>query len=512
MSEQNKSGNNQGSEDPNALPFDGIQDPNTPVGDQDPGPPPTSPDIPIGGSPVDPIPMDFPIEDTPVDPADADTLVTDTMPAGPSEPHPDFPYGNPNDPIAPPVGPNAGSQDGQGRFGRARAKVSGFRPRLSRNAGEDTAETDENPADIELTTDPNDPAAGAKRAHNNVANASTTQQKVDHKNARKAVDEAIETIAQHPLPDKEVKIERIEKLPWRQQRLLESKFANRSIGKKIVNRFFSDLVENSFGQLEYQTGEKPTDRRYQRYRVAEEMRGWLLPDVVRPRNNPTNGVATARSTSDPEKFRVDPLVVSRDGKKTFAGVLEANVSPGNESQRERTVAVGEDIDVLSVPTAHSKDDAGKLAKLFGGKERQVYGRAMDDLTGVKKRISIPQHLPAQTEKLEEIRDKLLSIAAPETLFDPDNPPPKPLGPNWVEETELAMKEQAKAAHEKAEAQEQARMAQQAIMNGRALAHAMRAERDSAEINADYYEAHDINDAMKVKPIVLREVKPDEDED
>ncbi|MEK7599549.1 MAG: hypothetical protein AAB462_00750 [Patescibacteria group bacterium] len=497
-------------QNPDEFPFG---NPHDQLGDQAPVDPivPVDPNAPPATPFEAPIPTDPTTTATPTTPEDPNWVIAD--PHAPQDnanmpPVEGFPHGNPDDPTventavqpdAPegPEGPvdqtdpNDGQNDANGNNGGRFARF-----RRSRNNG------NEDDANDQPTMDPNDPAVAARRSTQNLQENEESVNQQLHREARRDVDAAIDLVGSVDRPDVEYKIEQIEKIPWSQQRILESKFMQPGrIGRVI----FPHAGSNTFSLAEYQTGEAPDDRRHQRYRVVEEMQGWLLPDVVRPRNNPTNGVATARSTSVAERNRTDALVVDKHGKKTFAGALEAHVTPENESQRKRTVAVGEDLDVLGAPQSFSNDSKGKFARLLG-KDRQVFGQDLDQLAGTHKRITTPQHLPAQIEKLKEVEEKILAIQegdAPQ-LFDPNPNQPHQFGEKWWDEFNAHAENEARDQQAKAEAQQEQLIQRQAAATGQAVVGALGAAQAQAQreqaITADYNEAHDINDHMQAEII------------
>lgn len=154
--------------------------------------------------------------------------------------------------------------------------------------------------------------------------------------------EAWDAAAHAENPRGEVTVEVLRRVPWIQQRLLQSKWLGRLASPFYRNNSFG-LEEYAQGaDLEERFGEEGHDRRYQRYVVAQRMRGFVLPHVVRGDDRGRKRLPDARvpSQTHAEHRRRDALVLGADGQSSWTGALE--------SVDRNVVAVGPDLGVIGV--------------------------------------------------------------------------------------------------------------------------------------------------------------------
>jgi len=186
------------------------------------------------------------------------------------------------------------------------------------------------------------PAVGRIHGYHHAEEAHEAAAGVRTETALDAMRDAWHEAAQSENPRAEVDIEVLRRVPWIQQRLLQSKWLGR-----LASPYYR---ENSFGLEEYaqganleeRFGEEGHDRRYQRYVVAQRMRGFVLPHVVRGDDRGRKRLPDARlpSQNRSERRRRDALVLANDERSSWTGGLES---------RDRTaIAVGPDLGVIGV--------------------------------------------------------------------------------------------------------------------------------------------------------------------
>lgn len=232
--------------------------------------------------------------------------------------------------------------------------------------------------------------------------------------------EAWQGVTQLSRPETETDIEVLERIPWAQQRLLQSKWLGR-----LASPYYRN---NSFGLLEYSTGEEQGDRRYQRYVVAKRMKGVVLPHVVRTDDRGRKRLPDARIPSEPEAKRRDALVLGNDKQSSWTGALHAN--------GRKAVAVGRDIGVIGVDNRPlrrpllSERLQESLLDSFGIDRRR---RPNDAARGLQALIGAESAAQARdsANTLRDVRKKLTAIGhhalflslQDQGLIDPHAPAP-----------------------------------------------------------------------------------------
>lgn len=215
-------------------------------------------------------------------------------------------------------------------------------------------------------------------------------------------------------PEIETKIEVLERVPWLEEKMLQSKWLG-----WLASPYYRN---NSFTQEQYQAGRQPgrhEDRRSKRYVVARSMQGVVLPHVIRPDDRTRKKLPNARLPYDPEHKRRDALVLGYDGMSSWVG--------GLESVDRRAIAVGAGIDVIGADarrvhrTTRSDRIQERIMNTFGLDRRQTPNAAARGVTVIR---GSRERLQDATDKLQALRQRAGHLVLQDlALVPPDAPAP-----------------------------------------------------------------------------------------
>lgn len=201
-------------------------------------------------------------------------------------------------------------------------------------------------------------------------------------------------------PEIETKVEVLERVPWLEEKMLQSKWLG-----WLASPYYRN---NSFTQAQYQAGRQPGshgDRRAKRYVVARSMQGVVLPHVIRPDDRTRKKLPNARLPYDPEHKRRDALVLGYDGMSSWVGGLE-RVDRG-------AIAVGADIDVIGsdarrvLRTTRADRLQERIMNTFGLDRRQTPNAAARGVTVIR---GSRERLQDATNKLHALRQRAGHLA------------------------------------------------------------------------------------------------------
>ena len=222
----------------------------------------------------------------------------------------------------------------------------------------------------------------------------------------------------HSHPDIETRVEVVERVPWPQEKLLQSKW----LGWLAAPNY----RRNSFTLQQYQSdmdrGREPKDRRAKRYVVARSMQGVVLPHVIRPDDRDRKKYPNARLPYDPEPKRRDALVLGYEGDSSWAGGLERRDRSGG---RARAIAVGADIGVIGadarpVRRQHRSDRIQEGVMNFFGLDRRQSPNAAAQ--GRNVIMGNTEKVRDATVKLQALRQRAGSLALHNLGLVPPNAP------------------------------------------------------------------------------------------
>jgi hypothetical protein len=267
--------------------------------------------------------------------------------------------------------------------------------------------------------------------------------RAEHAEARQEVDSAIKELSANSNPEVETTVKVIKKVPWLEQKWMQSYFMQPNhLGGWAARRFMPRFGRNAFTMHEFGQGEpRRNHRKDQRFRVVKEMKGFALPYIIgsNPPGSPTarnpyvpnlpSGNPRIHDPTATQSNRNDMLVMGADGKSSWAGGL---------LKKDRSaIAVGKDIAVIGIDARPVPRDtrAGRFAEglldTIGINRRRTpndAARGLDAVTGIYD--TRPIDIMEQTKKLNgiakslrELRDYATWLSSPTATRRPRHRPP-----------------------------------------------------------------------------------------
>jgi hypothetical protein len=170
-------------------------------------------------------------------------------------------------------------------------------------------------------------------------------------------------------------VEVIERVPWWQQRFMQSKFMQPNwFGGATIGRL-PNYGRNSFTLHEYGYGAPTHDRKSVRYRVVERTHGFVLPgqagtnppahpNARNPYDNPPDprhsrwgGAVPPRDPRNTQPTRLDMLVLGTDGRSSWVGA--------QQRYDRGAIAVGKDLAPIGTD-ARDIAHASRAARIGNG--------------------------------------------------------------------------------------------------------------------------------------------------
>jgi hypothetical protein len=234
-------------------------------------------------------------------------------------------------------------------------------------------------------SDPTDIAAARRDGGPDPRGFERLRQEAAHTIAHDDIVDAVQDLNNLNTPEHQAvntRIEVIERLPWFQQKLTQSRW----LGGLVTDRY-----RNHFSLLEYAYGRNARDDRHApRYFISRSLDGYVvpLPDArhipeVDPRREPL------------QRGRPNDLVIGAnvedDGVLSWAGTLTAYAHPYRARMYERAVGVGPDIDVLGLGE-RSDHVIDEMARITTG---NVTERKTDMLNGIAHTLQVMRESAVQ---------------------------------------------------------------------------------------------------------------------